>query len=73
MKKAHVLGLTLWRGGLIAAVGYAAFEALRRVLSITDTQLELAITVVLTGVVLVFLSLVGERIADARAEGGLRE
>lgn len=73
MKSTHVLGLTLWRGGLVAAVGYVAFETLTRLLSITDAQLELAVAVTLTGVVFVFLSLVGERIVDTRDEGRLNE
>ena len=73
MKPVHFAGLALWRGGVILAVGYVAFLGLRMVLSITDAQLEFAVAVLLTGVVLVFLSVVGERIDDARAERSERE
>lgn len=68
MKPVHYAGLALWRGGVILAVGYVAYFVLRMVLSITDTQLEFAVSVLLAGVLLVFLSVIGERIADARAE-----
>ena len=68
MKAIQLLGLILWRGGVLLAVGYLAYLALRAVLTFTDTQLELAVAVLLTGVVFIFLSVLGERIADARAE-----
>jgi hypothetical protein len=68
MKRLHVVGLAMWRGGWLLAVGYIAFEALRAILSIADPQLELAVSVLLTGVVFVFLSIVAERVADARQE-----
>jgi hypothetical protein len=68
MKKSHIAGLVLWRGGIILAVGYLAYQALRVVLTITDVQLELAIAILLTGVLFVFASVVGERIEDARSE-----
>jgi len=68
MKKTHFAGLALWRGGVLLAVGYVAYQTLRVILTITDTRLELAITILLTGVLFVFASVVGERIEDARAE-----
>lgn len=68
MRNTHAVGLILWRGGLLLAVGYVAFQTLRQVLTITDAQLEFAIAVVLTGVFFVFLSVVGEQVLDARSE-----
>jgi hypothetical protein len=73
MQKTQVVGLVLWRGGLVAVVGWAAWASLKAVLSITDTQLETAVAVLLTGVVFIFLSILGERIEDVRQERGLRE
>jgi membrane protein implicated in regulation of membrane protease activity len=68
MKTTHLLGLALWRGGVLLVVGYVGFFALRSVLAITDPQLEFALAVALTGVLFVFASVVVERIQDARAE-----
>jgi hypothetical protein len=68
MKVSHLAGLVFWRGGVVLAGGYVAYQILRAVLTITDTRLELAVGVLLTGVLFVFASVVGERIQDARDE-----
>ncbi len=68
MRRSHFAGLMLWRGGVVLAAGYVAYQALRAVLSFTDSRLELAISVMLTGVLFVFVSVVVERIQDAGAE-----
>jgi hypothetical protein len=68
MKLTHYLGLLLWRGGVVLVAGYIGYYALRVVLKITDAQLELAVAVLLTGVLLVFASVLFERIQDAREE-----
>jgi membrane protein DedA with SNARE-associated domain len=68
MKKIHFFGLALWRGGLILVLGYLAYQALRVVLKITDAHLELAVAVLLTGAFFLFLSVLLERIEDARKE-----
>ena len=68
MNKTHLIGLALWRGGIILAGGYLAFQAVRVVLSITDPQLELAVAILVTGILFVFASVLGERIVDARSE-----
>ena len=73
MNKVQIAGLVLWRGGLVAVVGWAAWAVLKGVLSITDSQLETAVAVSLTGVVLIFISIVVERVEDARQERELRE
>lgn len=66
MKRIHVVGLVLWRGGLLMVAGYVSYVAVRAVLSITDAWLEVAIAILLTGVFFVFLSVLGERIQDER-------
>lgn len=71
MKGVHFLGLALWRGGVLFVAGYIAYQVLRVVLSITDAELELAIAVLLTGVLFLFASVLGERIGDARKERDL--
>lgn len=68
MKWTHLLGLALWRGGVLLVGGYLAYQVLRVVLTITDAQLEIAVAVFLTGLVMVFLSLVVERIEDVQEE-----
>ena len=68
MKRSHFAGLMLWRGGVVLVAGYVAYQALRAALPFTDSRLELAISVMLTGVLFVFVSVVVERIQDAGAE-----
>ena len=68
MQLSHLVGLTLWRGGVLLVGGYLAYQVLRTVLTFTDAQLEVAVAVFLTGLLMVFLSLVVERIQDAQTE-----
>jgi hypothetical protein len=73
VKWSHLVGLVLWRGGALLVGGYLAYQVLRVVLTFTDAQLETAVAVFLTGLVMVFLSLVVERIEDAQEERGRME
>jgi len=68
MKRIHVLGLALWRGGILLVGGYLLYVGLRVVLPISDPMLELGVGLLAVGLVLVLASLVGERIVDARRE-----
>ena len=68
MRALDYVGLALWRGGILLVAGYLAYQVLRIVLAITDAELELAVAILLTGVLFVFASLIGERILDAREE-----
>jgi branched-subunit amino acid ABC-type transport system permease component len=68
MRGTHLIGLALWRGGVLLVGGYLAYQVLRAILTFTDAQLEVAVAVFLTGLIMVFLSLVVERVQDAKAE-----
>ncbi len=75
MRRIHVVGLLLWRGGLVLVAAVALFEAARWLLRFVDlpAQLEIGSGLVLAGMVLVLVSLVLERAREYRAEGDLRE
>lgn len=68
MRLTHLVGLALWRGGILLVGGYIAYQILRALLTFTDMQLEVAVAVFLTGLLMVFLSLVVERIQDLQTE-----
>ena len=69
MKKTHLVGLVLWRGGVLLVAAYLGYWALRGILQITDARLELAVAVFFVGLLLVFGSVIVERVQDARSEG----
>jgi len=71
MRPLHVVGLLLWRGGLLLAGGWVAFETARFALRWFDVPVPLEIGggLILAGFVLVLLSLLLERVRDARREG----
>ena len=75
MRRIHVVGLVLWRGGLVLVAAVALFETARWLLRFVDlpAQLEIGSGLVLAGMVLVLVSLVIERAREYRAEGHLRE
>ena len=66
--KVQLVGFTLWRGGILLAVAYLGYWGLRAALQMADAQLELSVAVFLVGLLLVFGSVVTERIQDARSE-----
>ena len=71
MKRSHLVGVILWRGGILLILTYVAYMAMRTALALADPQLEFAVAIGLTGVLLIFVSLIMERVADAAAEGEL--
>lgn len=75
MRPTHLIGLLLWRGGLLLVGATALFEAVRLLLRFVDlpAQLEIGLGFLASGIVLVFLALVLERVRDYRAEGNLQE
>ena len=66
MKKSQLLGLILWRAGILLVAAYFLFLALRFALRITDPMLEVGVTLVLAGGLFVLVSVVREQIEDAR-------
>ena len=66
MKKSQLLGLILWRAGILLVAGCFLFLALRFALRITDPMLEVGVTLVLAGGLFVLVSVVREQIEDAR-------
>ena len=68
MRWIHFVGLVLWRGGALLVGGYLAYQFLRFVLTITDTQLESAVATFLTGLAMVAVSVLIEQIEDSRNE-----
>jgi hypothetical protein len=75
MRPIHLIGLFLWRGGILLAAVTAAIESMRLLLRFVDlpVELELGVAFVLAGLALVLVSLVLERLRDYRSEGPLRE
>ncbi len=75
MNKTQVVGALLWRGGLLLAAAAALFESARWILRLVDIppQLEIGFGLLLSGFVLVMVSLIVERIKDSRLESDLRE
>ena len=69
----QLVGLLLWRTGLMIVAGYSMFRMARLVMRYVDlpTQLEFGLGLALGGAALVLVSLVWERVQDARAEGDL--
>ncbi len=71
MKKAQVLGLVLWRGGLLLVGATTFYYAARQVLVFVDlpVALQVATSLALAGVGLVLVSMIMENLEDARSEG----
>jgi hypothetical protein len=70
MKRTHLLGLLLWRGGLLMVGAFLLIEGARWLLRFVDlpVPVEIGGGLVLAGIGLVLASLIVERVADARAE-----
>jgi hypothetical protein len=72
VKKAQVLGLVLWRGGLLLVGASALYHGARLVLRFVDlpVALEVAGSLVLAGLLLVLVSMVMENLEESRRGGG---
>jgi hypothetical protein len=70
MRTIQLIGFILWRGGLLIIGAAALIEALRWILRFwtMPLQIEIGLGLLLSGAILVILSLVMERIHDSRAE-----
>ena len=75
MRSTHLIGLFLWRGGLLLAGAAAAYETARLLLRLIDVPAELTVglALLLAGFVFLLGSLVAERQQDAKLEQGLTE
>lgn len=75
MRSTQLIGLFLWRGGLLLAGAVAAFEAIRIVLRLFDVPVEIraGLGLMIAGFLFLLGSLIAERVRDARLEEGLRE
>jgi len=74
MRRTQLIGLLLWRGGLLLAGGWVAVTVARQLIRLVEvpTQVEIGGGLMLGGALLVMASLIMERIADARREGASR-
>jgi len=70
MRPTQLIGLFMWRSGLLLAGSYTSFRIARLALAYLDVPLELEIGLglVLAGCILVAVSLIVERVRDARDE-----
>lgn len=75
MQRLQVLGFVLWRGGLFLVGGYIVYEGAMALLSAMEAwgiQLEMGpktgLALVLSGLLFVIVSLIMERVQDARHE-----
>lgn len=75
MRRTQLVGLLLWRGGLLLVAVTVLFEAARWLFRFIELppQLEVGFGLVAVGVGFIFASLVLERVQDHKAEGDLRE
>ena len=75
MRRTQLIGLLLWRGGLLLASVTVLFESVRWLLKFIDLplQLEVGLGLGAVGTGLVLVSLILERIQDRRTEGNLSE
>jgi hypothetical protein len=73
-RSVQLAGLLLWRFGLIVAGTTGLYRVTRFLLTFFDLplQLEVGAGLMVSGFVLVMVSLVMERMVDARSEGDLR-
>ena len=77
MRTLHVIGLLLWRGGLLLAGSYVLYQTIASGLALLaslgvqiPTAPKVGFALVLGGMVCVLLSVIMERVHDARQEQG---
>ena len=72
-----LVGLILWRGGVYFTSGYLAYVGSRWILTLLlevgiPAQVLMSAALIAGGVLLILISVVVERVVDARAEASLR-
>ena len=75
MTKTQILGLFLWRAGLLLVGSYSVLRLARLALTRLDLPavLDWGLGLIATGTIFVAISFILERSADMKAEGGLKE
>ncbi|MBN1866228.1 hypothetical protein JW916_02940 [Candidatus Sumerlaeota bacterium] len=75
MRPVHVVGLFLWRGGILLVAGWVFVTIARAAIRFlrVPAQVEIGLGLLVAGGALVLVSLVLERIRDYRLEKDLRE
>jgi hypothetical protein len=75
VKRSQLLGLFLWRAGLLLVGAYAVIRGVRIAWGHLDlpAQLDWGLSFLAAGALLVAGSVVAERLRDRRAEGALGE
>lgn len=70
---ARLVGLVMWRAGLLLAASSALYNTIKFALRFIDlpTQLEIGIGLIASGCVFVVSSFIMERVIDYRGEGDL--
>ena len=73
--KTQLVGMVLWRGGLLYVSAYAGFRGFRELTRWVELpkQLEIGVAIGLTGFAFLIASVIVERVQDARAEGDLSQ
>lgn len=73
VRRTQLIGLLLWRGGLLLTGAFMLLEAARWFLRFVElpAQLEVGLGLFITGCALVVLSVILERIRDRSREGDL--
>ena len=73
LRRTQLVGLLLWRGGLLFVACYSSYRGMRQLVRWVELplQLEVGVALALAGLVLVVVSLILERVQDARTEGDL--
>ena len=74
-KSIQVIGLLMWRAGLLLAGGTGLYRTSEFLLQFIDlpTQLEVGIGLIFSGVVVFMIAMIAERFVDMRAEGDLTQ
>ena len=72
------IGLIIWRTGAYFCAGYLAYRSIKRMLRALlyvdiPPQLLVGASLIVSGLVFIFISLIVERVRDARLESGLQD
>jgi hypothetical protein len=73
-----VVGLLLWRGGVYFVAGYLVFVGSRWIIALLlqvgiPAPVLASVSLIAGGILLVLVSLIVERVQDARKESGLKD